>query len=311
METLHDALGELLERQRGMNLSPRTSKSLRSAAGLFIRWLERAFGVDAAADLRPAHLQAYQKHLATLLNRKMLPMKPGSVNGRVKAVKTLAQFLSGKGRAAHDLEKHIAYVKTPKLLPTSVLAHAQMRKLMRAVDTSTLEGRRDRAILELLYTSGVRGAELVGVKIEDVDLDAAVMKVMGKGSKERFVPIGRTAMRWLTTYIRGVRPFIKGSSRHRELFINRRGVPYGIKSLQAIVPCYAGKAGIEVRTTPHTFRRSCATEMIRGGANIYHVKELLGHECVETLKPYIKLTIHDLIKTHAKCHPRERDGLPA
>lgn len=307
MKTLKDILQELLEHRRSLNMSMRTEESFRSLAGFFIRYLEEYCQAFTADHLRIEHVRKYQRHLATLKGRKGLPMKPDSINCRVCAARTMLHFMRQRGYITTDLARHICKVRRPRLLPTSVLTHNQVKKIFRSVDTTGKEGYRDRTILELLYSTGVRGGELAGLTLENVDLDIGVMKVLGKGRKERIVPIGKSALKWLTSYIRGVRPFLKGAKNQNAVFLNQWGRPFSLKSLQGTVPYYAERAKLKIRVTPHTFRRSCATEMIRGNANIYHVKELLGHETVETLKPYTKLTINDLKKTHAKCHPREKD----
>ena len=140
-------------------------------------------------------------------------------------------------------------------------------------------------MLEVLYSTGIRVGELLGLNVTDVDLDNATAVVLGKGNKQRVVPIGKTALRLLESYLKAVRPFLLSRADEPALFLNHAGqrMPY------------------------HTFRRSCTTELIRAGANLYHVKELLGHEDLETLKHYTKLTIEDLKATHARCHPREQE----
>ena len=130
---------------------------------------------------------------------------------------------------------------------------------------------------------------------------------MGKYSKERIVPIGKTALKHLETYIIAVRPYLLCNTGEEAIFLNKKGGRLHYEQVRCLLHSYAAQAGLDAIVTPHTFRRSCATEMLREGANIYHVKQLLGHETLNTLKHYAKLTITDLQKTHAKCHPRERD----
>lgn len=195
-------------------------------------------------------------------------------------------------------------------MPRSGLTHAQVRKLLHKIDTGTEEGHRNRAILELLYTSGIRARELLGIDLPDMDLDRGTALVHGKGAKDRVVPIGKTALRWLHSYVVAVRPFLlarHGDDPHETaLFLNSHGRRLGYHGLQRAIRALRDKLGLE-DVTAHTFRRSCTTELIRSGANVYHVKELLGHASLRTLSPYTRLTIVDLKKTHAKCHPRERD----
>jgi site-specific recombinase XerD len=195
----------------------------------------------------------------------------------------------------------------PELLPTSVLTHAQVRMLLRKIDTTTSSGVCDRTAIELLYSSGIRIGELELLKLGDLDLEQGVARVMGKGKKERFVPIGKTAMKWLLSYIRGVRPFLLNGEKTDAVFINANGRPLSQHVLRDRIRMYGEELHLDVPITPHTFRRSCTTEMIKSNANLYHVKQLLGHKSFETLNHYAKLDITDLQKTHAKCHPREKD----
>lgn len=138
-------------------------------------------------------------------------------------------------------------------------------------------------------------------------MDHACIKVHGKGDKERMVPLGKTAMRFLESYLRAVRPFVEKKRNVNSLFFNQCGRPFTSKNLNDMIQNRAKHSKCGIQYTPHTFRRSCATELIRGNANPYHVKDLLGHESIDTLKAYTKLTINDIRKTHKKCHPREKD----
>ena len=130
---------------------------------------------------------------------------------------------------------------------------------------------------------------------------------MGKGRKERMVPIGATALGYLEGYLKAIRPAVQQDGDEKALFVDGEGRRFPYYTFRRLIHACARKAGLAIRVTPHTFRRSCTTELLRGGANMYHVKELLGHESLETLKHYARLTITDLKKTHAQCHPRERD----
>jgi site-specific recombinase XerD len=132
------------------------------------------------------------------------------------------------------------------------------------------------------------------------------MKVKGKGGGERVVPIGRSALRCLETYLLAIRSVLVRDGSGEAVFIGRYGDRIGGSRVQKLVRKYAQAADLPVNVTPHTFRRTCITEMVRGGANLYHVKELLGHASFRTLNHYAKLNINDLKKTHAQCHPRER-----
>jgi len=300
-------INELIDYLHSLNTSNRTTSCLYSYLNQFARWIKDNYGIDSPEKILKSHLNDYQKYLPKKLNKKSLPISPGAVNNHIWAVNKFLKYLYIKGNILNDLSTELQLVQEPSLLPTSVLNHTEAKCIFEQVDISTLEGYRDRTILELLYTTGIRVGELVGLKLHDVNFNDGTMKVFGKGRKERIVPIGKTALRYLESYLKAIRPFLPGANDSRALFLNRRGLPLTHKTVQAIVPFYAEKAGIKFRVTPHTFRRSCTTELIRSNANLYHVKEILGHQSLDSLKPYTKLNIVDLKKTHALCHPRERD----
>ena len=222
-------------------------------------------------------------------------------------INSFLKYLAQGGVTARSLTEVIEYVKEPVFLPGSVLSHEQMRRLMGTVSTDTPEGYRFRTMMEVLYSSGMRIAELLGLDLGDVDFGNATAKVLGKGRKERIVPVGRTALQHLEGYVKAVRPMAVGASGEKAIFVNNDGKRYPYYTFLRQLHVYAKRAGVPVNVTPHTFRRSCTTELLRGGANMYHVKELLGHDSLDTLKHYAKLTILDLKKEHHRCHPRERE----
>jgi site-specific recombinase XerD len=311
MTTLSEHLDAWLDQERAHGRSATHLRATLYGARRWLRWLGETHAIATPDRLRRETLEAWQLHLACRSTRKGVPLKPSSINREVESVRAFLAWLAGRGLVPSSLLAALSYVAQPKLLPTSVLTHAQMRRALATLDGSTPEGIRDRAMLEMLYSSGLRAAELLGLDVRDVDLDNATALVMGKGAKQRVVPIGRTALRHLESYLKGVRPFLlKTNPAQPALWLNGRGERVLYPVLLRRVHEHLKNAGLPATVTPHTFRRSCTTELIRGGANLWHVKELLGHENLDTLRHYAKLTIADLKKTHAKCHPRERDGAP-
>jgi len=182
-----------------------------------------------------------------------------------------------------------------------------MKKLLKKIPNDDILGYRDRAMLELMYSSGIRSGELLKLDVSDIDFKNSIMRVTGKGDKDRIVPIGVTALKHLETYIVAIRPFFLKDQSEQALFLSLRGQRFIYRCLMHRIKAHAGNAGLD-DVSSHTFRRSCTTELIRSGANMYHVKEMLGHESLDTLRNYAKLTIIDLKKTHAKCHPREKEN---
>jgi integrase/recombinase XerD len=308
MKTLAQYHTEHLEHMRSLQFSRYTIRQCRYCVGVFLRWALEEEGVAAPDQLRARHLQAWQKRLAQRLSMRGQPLKARSLNKHVETVNGFLKYLAQGGVTGRALTEVIQYVKEPVFLPGSVLSHEQARRLLAAVAPDTPEGYRLRAMLEVLYSSGLRIAELLGLDLGDVDFGNATAKVLGKGRKERIVPVGRTALQYLEGYIKAVRPLAVGASGEKAIFVNGDGKRFPYYTFLRLLHATARRAGLPANVTPHTFRRSCATEMLRGGANMYHVKELLGHESLETLKHYAKLTILDLKKEHARCHPREKDG---
>lgn len=305
--TLQDNVGELFTRYRSLQSSPHTLTRLKSALRLFLDYLSEYHRIITADALTIEHIHAFQAHLSQRLTKHGLPLRPATINTIIKAARVFLDLLYEYAYTHRSLARHLAYIQEPQLLPKSVLNHAQVRQLIRKIDTGTPVGIRDRAAIELLYSSGIRVGELEGLTLTDLDLEHGVARVIGKGRKERFVPIGKTALKWLTSYIRGVRPYLTRGNETSAVFLTDHGHPMPQHVMRQRVHEYAASLDVDAPVTPHTFRRSCTSEMIKSNANLYHVKQLLGHKSFETLNHYAKLDITDLQKTHARCHPRERE----
>jgi integrase/recombinase XerD len=274
----------------------------------FLRWLQRSYHVHTPGGLRKAHCEAWLIHLSSRpAHPSGRPLKPSTINKNNQSVKGFLKYMATHDYIRGNMPLLLPRVQEPKTLPTSVLTHAQMRKLLSACPTDTPLAYRNRAVLELLYSTGLRAAELLGLDEHHVDLSNATALVTGKGNKQRVVPIGHTALRYVESYVLAVRPFLQRGGDSRALFLTRSGTRLRYRRLLTLVKTAAERAGLSGRISPHTFRRSCTTELVRGGAGLYQVKELLGHASLHSLTPYTKLTINDLRRTHQKCHPRERD----
>lgn len=308
-KTLAAHLADFLDNRLARQYSPRTVKDLRDNLAPWVAWLDQTHAVRTPDALSPAHLRAWQQRLLARKTWNGLPVKALTLRGRLGQVRSFLAYLAERGFVLKTLADALERIKAPTLLPRSVLEHGQMKTLLRRVDTSTRYGYRDRTLLELLYSCGLRAGEALGLDVERVDFAHKTLRVLGKGRKERLVPVGRTALRFLKSYLVAVRPFFVRDPREPALFLDRAGARYAYHNLQRIIRAHTRRMDFAFPITAHTFRRSCATELIRGGASVYHVKELLGHESLNTLRHYTRLTILDLQKTHAKCHPRETDEL--
>ncbi len=306
MRTLQGLLNEYLDWRRSLKLSPETIEKNLYGIKQIVRWLKNKYGITEPGKIRTNHLYSWQKHISSQKNRQGHPLKPRTINTHNESIKGFFKYLALHGHINKDLINNIHFVKNPRKLPGSVMTHDQMQNILMKIPLNNEFSYRDRTMLELLYSSGIRAAELIGLDVAHVDLKNRTAVVTGKGDKERIVPVGKTAHKFLEAYIVAIRPYLLNGHAEQALFLNKKGKRIKYRQLLRQIHYYADLSKMENITT-HTFRRSCTTELIRAEANMYHVKELLGHESLDTLRHYTKLTINDLKKTHEKCHPRERD----
>lgn len=308
MITLEQLTDEMIGYLKSLNYSKYTLKTIKHNLRSFTKYMKDNFNVTEVTELRIMHLKARHRHLCEKKTAKGLPLKVRTINKHIEGLRVFLKYLEKNGYITNKLLDSVQYLKEPSLLPGEIIEHKEARKFLDSIDTSTPAGYRDRTMFELFYTTGIRAGEFAGLNLKDVNLVHNTLIVTGKGRKQRVVPIGRTAMRYLQTYIKAVRCFLLKNRSEEALFLNKYGRRLQVQRIESITHKYEKKAKLKINLTPHVFRRSCATELIREGANMYHVKELLGHETLDTLKHYVKLTITDLKKTHAKCHPREKDS---
>ncbi len=232
-------------------------------------------------------------------------------NGILAAVKALFRFLNNEGCLPHDPAAALEYAREPQSLPRNVLTPEEAKHILDSVDCSTALGLRDRTILEILYATGIRKEELRNLTIGDVSLDEALLRInLGKGGRDRLVPLGSVARRLLETYIKGVRPELLGTQQTDRLFLSFRGLPLDPHTIGALVTRHARLAGVKKHVTCHVWRHTCATHLVQNHANLRHVQDLLGHRSLTTTERYLRLTITDLKEAHARFHPREQEEPP-
>lgn len=308
MKDIYELKEEYLEQMKIINRSNGTIKAHRFYIGKLIEFL-RNYPVNDVTDITHDHLYEYQRYRHYRENRYGRTDQPGAQNRHIAAMKGLFNYLKEAGYIIKDPSEEIQYAKEPKRLPKDALTNKEMKKLMRSPDINTVLGYRNRTILELLYTSGIRKQELLNLKLNDIDYEGGFLRVnSGKGDKDRVTPIGKISCRYLETYIKGIRPILLGTRQEEEgLFISKRGNKISRNALGDAILRHAKQSNIKKHITTHTFRRSCATEMIRNKANIMHVKEILGHSSMDTVQRYCDLTITDIKEAHRKHHPREKD----
>ena len=219
------------------------------------------------------------------------------------AVKMLFRFLFLEGMVDKDA---VSMLESPRLwhrIP-DVLGPQEVEALLAAPDVATVLGKRDRAILELLYATGARVSEVTNLELAGANLDYRFVRCIGKGNKERIIPLGAPAIEAIQTYLDQVRPKLAGDQVRAELFLSVRGRPLRRARVWTLVKRYAAKAGITKRVSPHTLRHSFATHLLSGGADLRAVQEMLGHASISTTQIYTHVDRKRLKSIHRKFHPR-------
>lgn len=222
---------------------------------------------------------------------------------KVSCIKSFFRFLIERKHVREDPTEHLDPPKLPKRLP-EYLEPDEVVALLSASDTSIPEGARDHAMFELIYACGLRVSELVSLEIYRVDLEMGCVTVMGKGSKERIVPMGVPALNALIGYMQNVRPVLLGGRRSDALFVTRRGKPMTRQSFWKIVKKTALKARIRKEISPHTLRHSFATHLVQNDADLRWVQVMLGHADISTTEIYTHVARQRLKQLHEACHPR-------
>ena len=289
---------EYLLFERG--LSAATASAYATDLSQFVSYLEER-DYEGPGSVSTADLRDFIYHLresgrgATTIRRK------------ISAIRGYFGFLLAEELIDSDPSEMLEGPKMGRKLPT-VLSIQQVEKLLAAPEGDEPLARRDRALLELMYATGVRISEVITLRARDLDLEERLVRVRGKGSKERIVPLGRKAAEALSLYFREARPVLAAPVQPAEtqgvLFLSGRGRPLSRMGAWKIVRKYVGLAGIQKRVTPHTFRHTFATHLLQGGADLAAVQEMLGHADISTTQIYTHLDRTYLTEVHRTFHPR-------
>lgn len=221
----------------------------------------------------------------------------------LSSVRAFHQFLLREQIVKKDPAELIEIPKGEKKLPT-VLSTQEVERLLTAAEGTTAFAKRNQAMLECMYATGLRVTELCELKISDVHLQMGFIRCIGKGNKERIVPLGKVASEAIDTYIHHGRSTLMKNKRHDLLFVNHHGNPLSRQGFWKILKATAGKAGIEKALTPHTLRHSFATHLLENGADLRAVQEMLGHADISTTQIYTHVSNHKLKDVYLQAHPR-------
>jgi integrase/recombinase XerD len=278
-------------------LSRNTLDSYRRDLRKFAAWLEKERG---ASILATEH-DDIKGYLDYLKNEQRA--KPSSASRNISSLKRLFRYLLRQSRISVDPTLQIDTPKLPRHLPDS-LSEQDVESLLDAPDTQTPLGLRDRTMFEVLYATGLRVSELVTLRITQVSMDMGVVRVMGKGSKERLVPLGEESLDWLRRYLAEGRPVLLSGKVADALFVTARGEGMTRQMFWYLIKKHAKTGGLNKPLSPHTLRHAFATHLLNHGADLRVVQMLLGHSDISTTQIYTHVARERLKKLHAQHHPR-------
>ncbi len=295
----------LLHLQFERRLSRNTIEAYWSDLRRYTDYLNDAFSISRPQEIKLAQIRAYVKLLSRLTpGDSSEGFKTATISRAFSALRGYHSYLIHEGLSKKDPTTFLVPPRQEKKLP-EVLTVGEIETIFKAVDLTCKTGPRDMALLQLLYSCGLRVSEVVSLKLPNILWEDTMVRVIGKGSKERIVPIGAPAFSSLTEYVENLRPSLARKGNNRGfLFLNLRGGPITRMSVWNIVHENVVKTDIRKRVSPHTFRHSFATHLLEGGADLRVVQELLGHADITTTQIYTHLDKTYLKETHKQFHPR-------
>lgn len=309
-----------LQHARLKNLSPLTIRQIDQGLGLFVAFA-RAMGAQEAGQVDGAMVERYKAHMAVLIARSGEVLRVNTARGRLFMVQQWFAFMKKKGLVHFNPAAEVAPPRRAKNLPKGILRPDEVEKVMSLPNLKTPIGYRDRTIMELLYASGARAAELSGIKVGDLDLKKKVVKVLGKGDKQRFVPLTTPCCRFLERYLADIRPRLMEEARPAGhswlkyagtagdlLFVSVYGGPLRPSWVSVLMKRYLFLAGVHRPISPvHCFRHTVATHLLGDGMDVRYVQVMLGHNSIDTTRIYTHVErdlMGKMVKTY---HPLEVD----
>ncbi|HMP72949.1 MAG TPA: site-specific tyrosine recombinase XerD [Kiritimatiellia bacterium] len=294
MHAVIDSFLDYLTTEKG--LSPHTATAYGNDLRPFADYVSRQ-KIGSWNNVRRKHILDY------LLDRRERGHSPASLARCLVAIRMLMRYMQQEGLLAINMTEAMDAPRLWETLPET-LSPAEMESLLAAPDLTRPLGLRDRAILEIMYAAGLRVSEVASLRLADLHQDAGYIRCLGKGRKERVVPVGKTALAYIQQYREEVRPHLARASTSPALFLTRRGEPLSRKTLWAMIRAYAVKAGIGRPISPHTLRHSFATHLLANQAPLRVIQEMLGHADIATTQRYTHVDHQRLKSIHASFHPR-------
>ncbi len=310
MELFEKQVDGFIEYLTVLKRSPDTIRSYHSSIESFISFLQ----TERIYDLKETDPGVIGKYREELMEKKAGgALSLETIHLRLRGLKRFFEYLTKTTQLLCDPTETMIMPKLGKRLPKNILTKDELTRIMAQADISKPMGIRDRAMLELLYSTGVRRSECSRLTIRDIDYEGGYARITGgKGGRDRIQPLGTHACRWMKEYLLKVRPKLlerrKGDTRYETLFLTRSGRRMPVGCAGKVIEKYARLAGIKGHVSPHSFRRAFATHMLEEGAHPLYIQRLLGHTTGQILNRYIRLLAVDLKAEHTRTHPRERDG---
>lgn len=303
-QTLREYHQQYLSWMKVMNYSPATIDTRNVLLGYFVEWAEER-GLVHPREITPAVLERY-RHALAKSGRRGRKIKIRTQLTRLVVLREFFKYLRKEKIILINPAEELELPRTGSPLPSAVLSVKEVERILQVIDIDTPAGIRDRAILEVFYSCGIRRKELCDLKTEDIDLDRELVMIRhGKGDKDRLIPIGERAALWVEKYLEEGREHFVNGSYEDALFLTGKG-PLKPSYLTVLGRRYLIKSGLDKRGACHVYRHTMATLMLEGGADIRHVQEMLGHSSLESTQIYTRVAVKHLKDVHTATHPGAR-----
>ena len=294
-----DFVTSYLDSLKLLNYSPASIETRQTAITGFMRWMKETLIKDLQ-NIGPEHLKQYQAHLES---RRL---SGNTVDTWLRGIKDLFDYLEKRNEILINPFEGFEFPKLGLRLPKDILTEEEVKAILATPNLAKEDGIRNRAILETLYSTAIRNQECSLLKVQDVDLASGLIRVQGKGRKERVVPLGKKACEYLKLYIEKVRPRYALDPDCQSLFLAAKNKKLEGQSINVMAKLIGRRLGFTKPVTTHSFRRAAVTHMLKSGAHPMFIQKMLGHATHETMKKYLMITSNDVRETHEKCHPREK-----
>ena len=305
--TLARRADEYFESLAVQNHSPDGIETRQSRMDRFLQWTHER-DLRRPEQITRSIIESFQRYLWRFRKADGTPLGTSTQQGYLYTLKAFFAWLTRQRFLEANPASELDPPKVEIRLPIEALSGAEIEALFRVPDIGDPLGIRDRAMMEVFYSTGIRRAELAALRLQDLNREHRRLRIQGKGKKERVVPIGQRALAWTEKYLDEVRPLLVLDLSEKTLFLTGFGGGFNPDSLGRLITSYFQRAGIKRRASCHLLRHTCATHMLEGGADIRYIQQLLGHANLDTTAIYTQVGIHQLQAVHARCHPAERQA---